>query len=142
MYSAFAFVIKQLRGTGGHLGAVQGVLGRIKSQHIVHCVRKTDADGTSVSAICFSDAVVLGLTAKAVGEEVRGLDQGDIHFDGGCAKASGERQDGKRTRAIEERDDVERTVQQATAPAELACFRSDVRRILTADEVAAKVEQR
>jgi len=90
----------------------------------------------------FRNPTVLGLTANAVREEVRGLAQSDIHFVPGCMEASEERQDGQRVRAIEERDAVERTVQQAMAPAELAGFRPAIRRIRIADEVAAAVEQR
>ena len=103
-------------------------------------MREAGTDGTAVWSIRFLNEVVLGLTANAVGWQVRGLAQGDIHVVRSGAEASEESQDGQRVRAIEERDPVERTVQQAVAPTELACFRPAVRGIRIADEVAAVVE--
>jgi len=140
--NSFSFFFAELRGTEGHLGGLQGVLGRITSRQIVDRVREAGADGTAVWAICFLDEIVHGLPTSAVREELRGLAQGDIHFVRGCAKASEKRQDGQRIQVIKEGDAVERTVQHAMAPAELAFFRPAVRRIRIADEVAAKVQQR
>ena len=73
-------------------------------------MREAGTDGTAVWPICFLNEVVLGLTADTVGQQVRGLAQGDIHFVRSGTEASEESQDGQRVRAVEERDPVERTV--------------------------------
>jgi len=99
--SALTFVLALLRGTEGHFGGVQGVLGRIASQQVVDRVREACTDGIVVWSIRSLDEVVLGLTAKSVGWQVPGLAQGDIHFVLSGADASEESQDGQRVRAIE-----------------------------------------